>query len=672
MTHLFVLMNAAFALGVIAAAAWPGRSGARVVSLGAALVGCACAITMSAVVLCTHTTWSMLLPGLLRPLTGASVKLDPLAAWFLFIVGFTGVPTAIYGQGYLRHLDGQRAGRLMHASFNVFLAAMCLVTLADHVFVFLASWELMALSSYLLVVAGPASDDTSAAGMWYATMTHVGFVALLAAFLVLAHGGPLGFADLRVSALTLSPRALSLVFALALLAFGSKAGLVPLHVWLPRAHPAAPSHVSALMSAAMVALGIYGFTRVFFDLLPAGPAWWGGVLLTMGIATAITGVLYTVADTHLKRVLAYSTIENMGLVAVSLGFALQMRGDGYTTLAALGVIIALLHTLNHAVFKSLLFLGAGAVVHSTHATSLEAYGGLIKRMPYTAALCLIGALALAALPPFNGFPSEWLTFQLLVAGARHTKPELAILLPLAIASIALVAGLAAVSAVRIFGITFLALPRTPGAAAAAEASPAMRLAMIVPAIGCVILGVAPALALSRLVSVAATLGLTGAPVAIGAALRLPINNSQLAPFGVAAVLGVATLALGLVLRLRVTRARLRHGPAWNCGRLVHSARTEYTAAAFAEPLKRVFTGFYRPRQEVTIEVDEVSPYFVRSIAFRSDLAPWMEQALYEPVIRGARWVSLQTRRLQAGSIHLYLALLPVALVVLLFLAHWIR
>jgi NADH:ubiquinone oxidoreductase subunit 5 (subunit L)/multisubunit Na+/H+ antiporter MnhA subunit len=336
----------------------------------------------------------------------------------------------------------------------------------------------------------------------------------------------------------------------------------------------------------------------------------------------------------------------------------------------MGLVVCLLHTLNHAVFKSVLFLTAGAVIHATHATSLEAYGGLIKRMPQTAVMGLIGALALAALPPLNGFPSEWLTFQLLVAGARHTAPALAIVLPLALAGVALVAGLAAVSAVRLFGITFLALPRTSSAEDAVEAPPTMRFAIAIPAIACLLLGFLPALTLPVLARLAGDLGLPVSDLTAGLALSLPLVGSRLWPIGLnLLLLGVgATLAVTIRRRSQAARA----GDAWNCGRVLQTARTEYTAAAFAEPLRRVFTGFYQPTQEVTVDVHPVSRYFVRAIRFRGELAPWMEQVLYQPFIRLTERASIATRRLQAGSIHLYLAMLPLALLVLLFIARWVR
>lgn len=660
----------ALAAGAAAALLSPSGPWARRLSLSLALVGCLAALAVGLGALQNGTVWSWQAASLLQPLGGVTLRLDPLGAFFLVIVALSGIPASLYGFGYLRHLDTRPRGRAVHALTNIFLAGMYAVPLADNVAAFLFAWEAMAVSSYLLIVSDPEDETAVAAGAWYVVMTHGGFLALLAAFLLLAQGQGLEFDAMRATAGALSPAATSAVVLLAIAAFGSKAGLVPLHVWLPRAHPAAPSHISALMSAAMVKLGVYGIVRVLFDLMPPLPLGWGAMLLALGVVTALTGVLYSVAETHLKRILAYSTIENVGLIFVGLGFALLMRGYGHGGLAAMGLMVALLHTLNHAVFKTLLFLASGAVIHGTRTSSLEALGGLIKRMPHTAALCLVGILALAAVPPLNGFTSEWLTFQLLIAGARYTAPSLAIMLPLALAAVALVAGLAALSAVRLFGIGFLALPRSDGARDAHEAPFAMRAAMALPAAMCIVLGVMPTLALTPLAAVTSDLGLPMGQLDTGTSLVLPLVGSRLSPVAIAALVAVGVVGAAVASRMR--RRPVRIDSAWNCGRIVHSPRTEYTAAAFAEPLKRVFTGFYRPTHEVTVDVHPASPYFVRAITLRADLAPWMEQAIYGPVVRAAQWSAGQASRFHTGSIHWYLTLLPVALIVLLLVARWIR
>jgi len=669
---LFDWMLGAFALGAAASVALPLGGVLRRVALVCAAIGSASALALGLSVLRAGATWTARWDYLLQPLGGVALRVDSLGAFFLLIIGFTGLPASLFAIGYLKHLDGRMRSRATHALFNIFLASMCLVTCADNGGTFLFVWEVMAVASYLLVISDPEQADAPTAGLWYAVMTHAGFLALLAAFIILAQGGSWEFPVLHNASTLLPPGARGAVFVLMAAAFGSKAGLVPLHVWLPRAHPAAPSHVSALMSAAMVNLGVYGLVRLVFDLLPPGPPWWGGLLLGIGVITALTGVLYSVAETHLKRVLAYSTVENLGLVFIGLGFALLMRGYGYGALASMGLVAALLHTLNHAAFKCLLFLAAGSVVHGTHNVSMEMFGGLIKRMPATAMLSLLGTLALAGVPPLNGFASEWLTFQVLVAGAQRTAPALAILLPLALAGVALVAGLAALSGVRLFGITFLALPRSTGAQQAKESTRIMVVAMAIPAVACVVLGIAPTSVIPQLSRIASDLGQPAGPLSAGLALSVPLVTSRMWAAMIAAVAISAGAAAAVAVRMVGRHRPVRVGAAWNCGRIIQSARSEYTAAAFAEPLKRVFTGFYRPTQEVTIDVHPASRYFVRSIRLRADLAPWMEEVLYGPFVRATRAVSDRMRQLHSGSIHFYLALLPGALLMLFVISRWLR
>jgi formate hydrogenlyase subunit 3/multisubunit Na+/H+ antiporter MnhD subunit len=667
---LVVFAFIAFGIGAVAALSAPAGRLARSLPLIAAATGAAAIATVSTSVLVAGAPWSVDLPGLLPLMGGVRLQLDAMSALFLGLIGGVAVPASIFAIGYLRTRGVVRL-RFVNAAYNVFLAGMCLVPLAGDAFSFLFGWELMALASYLLVVGDAESEANVSAGAWYAVMTHLGFAALLGAFVVLAGSGPTDFAALRARAALLSPTESTIVFVLVAIAGGSKAGLVPLHVWLPRAHPAAPSHVSALMSAAMVKLGVYAALRFFVDVMPPGPAWWGGALLAAGVASALTGVLYAAAASQIKRLLAYSTIENVGLIFAGLGFALLMRGYGYQSLAATGIVVCLLHSVNHAAYKTLLFLGAGSVIHATHSSSLEAYGGLIRRMPTTAALMFVGALSLAALPPLNGFPSEWLGFQMLVAGTQHTAPELAILLPIALAAVALTAGLAAVSAVRLFGITFLALPRTRDAAAASESPLSMRLAMLIPAGLCVILGVLPSIVVPRLESVAAGLGFPAASLVSGTAVTMPIVGSRYWPLVVVGLLTLSIVTALALVRARAPARAMHVDDAWNCGRLIHSARAEYTAASFAEPLYRVFAGFYRPRQQIRVEVHPASRYFVRTIGYQGRLVPWMESALYVPVILAVRRLARAASRIQNGSIHWYLTLLPLALVALLIISRWL-
>ena len=505
-------------------------------------------------------------------------------------------------------------------------------------------------------------------------MAHGGLLLVVAGFLLLSVGAPsTGFADLRAAAAALPASTRNAVFILALVGFGSKAGLVPLHVWLPLAHPAAPSHVSALMSGAMIKLGVYGLLRVALDLLGGGPPWWGAVILTAGAISALLGVLYALMEHDLKRLLAYHSVENIGIICLGVGAGLMFQSYGLTSLAAVGFVAGLYHTLNHACFKGLLFLGSGAVLHATHTRNMEELGGLIKGMPRTALCFLIGAAAISGLPPLNGFVSEWLVFQALLGGPQLPRPELGLIMAIAVGMLALTSGLAAACFVKAFGITFLAIPRTPHAAQAREVPLSMQAAMGGLALACVVLGIGPSLVVPMLN--AAVTGLGGMPGGLAAeipvlALEMPGTVGVIAPAALAAALVLVPLAVVVGFRLGAVDRRLRVGDTWGCGRIGQTPRMEYTATAFAEPLRRVFAELYRPTEDLSIDFHPESRYFVQSIAYRTEVHPWFERRLYAPVVSLLRWAAFRVRWLQAGSLHLYLLYMIVALVLLLLVSRW--
>jgi hydrogenase-4 component B len=557
--------------------------------------------------------------------------------------------------------------------FNGFLLGMSGVACAANVFTFVLAWELMALASYFLVMTGGEDEDTRQAGLWYAAMTHFGLVLLLPMFFLMApDAGATSFADLRAGAAALTPGARSLVFVLALAAFGSKAGIVPLHVWLPRAHAAAPSHVSALMSGVMVALGIYGLSRVTLDFLGPGPIWWGGLVLAAGSISAFGGVLYALAENDLKRLLAYSTVENVGIVFLGLGAGLVLQSYGLEELALAGFGAALLHTLNHACFKALLFLGAGCAVQQAHTRNMEKMGGLIKGMPQAAALFLVGAIAAAGLPPLNGFASEWLVYQALLSGNRIPAPGGVIGTPLAVGVLALTSGLAAACFVKAFGITFLALPRSREAAAARDPGPSARGAMAAAALGCILLGLAaPGLARRMYTIVVETATLPAAPVPLtGIWLASPGGVAEVSPLLVAALL--ASIVAIAAASVRARGLRSRRADTWGCGRIGQTPRMEYTSSAFAEPLRRIFSEVYRPTADLSVSVDPRTPYVLRSITYTTAIVPWLERLVYGPVTAGVRALSARVRRLHTGSVHVYLLYVVAALIATLATAWWYR
>jgi formate hydrogenlyase subunit 3/multisubunit Na+/H+ antiporter MnhD subunit len=669
MTLLFGLMVAGYALGAVAAVLCPGGALARRLVAAGAGVGGTAGVGLALGVVTTGIPFAAAVPGLLSVADGLAFQLDALGAFFVGLVGLVALPCAIYGAGYSGGYEGRYSLRLLGAMLNLFLLAMSLVPCAANVLTFLLLWEAMALASYFLVVTEADEPDAVPAGGWYLGMTHAGFALLLAAFLLLAAGAPsTAFADLRLAAGALSPWTRHAVFLLALLGFGSKAGLVPLHVWLPRAHPAAPSHVSALMSGVMIKLGVYGLLRVGVDLLGGGPAWWGALLIGLGALSAVVGVLYALMENDLKRLLAYSSVENMGLVFIGVGAGFLFLSLEVPAAALLAFSAALYHVLNHAAFKGLLFLGAGSVLHASHTRDMNRLGGLIRGLPWTAACFLVGALALAGLPPLNGFVSEWLLFQSLLPGIGSPVPLVAPLLTVAVGILALTGGLAAAGFVKAFGITFLAIPRSPAAAHAQEAPLSMRLGMGLLAVACAIFGLGAVVVLPALAGAfggAARLPAPAAGLGEGLALVMPGGFARMAPSLVALGLLLATGGAWLGLRVLAGRGRPRVGETWGCGRVTQTPRMEYTATAFAEPLRRVFAEVYRPTQDLSIDFHPASRYFVQSIEYRSEIVPWFERYLYAPLLARVRGWGARARAIQSGSAHAYLAYLVMALLGLL-------
>jgi hydrogenase-4 component B len=600
----------------------------------------------------------------LVPLGGLELTLDPLGAFFLALIGFAAVPTSIYAMASPPDEGGEPF------TYLAFVLSMCLVPLAANLMTFAITWELMSITSYFLVLHRRESKSSLYAGWVYAVMTHAGLACLLAGMLLLsAWTGSPRFEDWRTVAPALASASRNGAFVLLALGFAGKAGVIPLHVWLPLAHPAAPSHVSALMSGVMIKLGVYGLVRVSLDWLGIGPAWWGIAILVVGAASSVIGVLYALVDHDLKRLLAFHSIENVGIILLGLGSSVVFQAAGQPTLALLGLTAALYHTVNHAAFKALLFLGAGAVVHATGTRNMEAMGGLIKRMPWTAACFFVGSAAIAALPPLNGFVSEWLTFVALFQNRHLASVGLNLVFVLAIASLALTGGLAMACFVKAFGITFLALPRSAAATCATEARGAMRLAMVMLAAACVGLGLGPTVVVPAFGAVAASLLQGAAPAMVGDWLTLRVSGGYagLSTLAIAIALGGALVIPLAALRLVRASHRTRDYETWGCGRIVQTARMEYTATAFANPFKRVFDFFYRPTTRLDIEFHPESRFFVQRIEYESPTRSIFHDWLYRPALDLLRAGARAAGTLQSGSPNLYLAYILAALLLMLVL-----
>jgi hydrogenase-4 component B len=546
---------------------------------------------------------------------------------------------------------------------------LLIVTAADNALGFLIAWESMALLSYLLVVYDHSDRATVRSGLIYAIITHAGTAFIVLCFLVLAYNTPNGLLDFvawhkHAGALGVGPA--SAAFLLALIGFGAKAGVMPLHVWLPRAHPVAPSNVSALMSGVMIKTGIYGMVLVWFVFLPAGPAWWGVLVLFLGAVSAFLGVLYALMQHDLKRLLAYHSVENIGIILLALGAALILRSSGLYALSALALAAGLFHTLNHAVFKSLLFMGAGAVQNAAHSRDLERLGGLMRRMPWTGACFLVGAAAIVALPPLNGFASEWLVYQSLIALGLHvTTTGIGGIALLGGTVLALTGALAAACFVKAVGIAFLGQPRTPGAAQAREVAAPERVGMVILALACLALGLVPPLVLRSMAEVTSEL-VGAAPPSQGnwlLAVEPPGTLGHTALHPLALLLCLA--AFGLLGAVSVGAWKRRRFPArvdktWNCG-IALTPRMQYSAGSFAQPIKRMFSAIVWPDRAVRVEYAH-APYFVSTIDYEASLKPIFNRYIYVPVHAVFLRFLLVLRLLQNGSIHAYLAYVFVALV----------
>ncbi len=559
------------------------------------------------------------------------------------------------------------------AWLNLLVLSLTLIFTASNVVFFLIAWELMVTASYFLVVFEHEVAEVRQGGLLYLLMSRAGTGMLYVGFMILATAaGSLEFADLHNVAQgagrSLSPAVGGLAFVLLFLGFGVKAGIIPLHIWLPAAHPVAPSNVSALMSGIVIKTGIYGMARVFFDFYGDLPPWAGMLVLTIGVVSALLGVLYALMEHDLKRLLAYHSIENIGIILMGFGSALLFRSYGRPQLAALALIAGLFHTLNHGIFKSLLFLGAGGVVHATGTRNMERMGGLIRRMPSTALYFLIGAIAISGLPPLNGFVSEWLTYQALLAGFGATSDLTRVCFPIAGALLASTAALAAACFVKAFGITFLALPRSEEAERAQEVPISMRTGMALLALACVLLGLGATWFLpifgpitQHLLGVDVTKDLlagNGFLLTAGA-----VGSGSVSP----AVIGVLLAVLGaapLLLWYFFGHTRRVSGPSWDCGLPGLTAENEYTATAFSKPLRMIFAALFRPRREIQADF-EVSPYYPKSIHFESQIESTFEERIYRPLNQGILWAASRMRWMQSGSIHLYLAYVFVTLILLL-------
>lgn len=581
-----------------------------------------------------------------------ALGLDRLSALFLLLICTVAVPVAIFAAAYFdRHYHGRRCN-WMWTFFSLFLLSMIVVVTASTGFAFVTGWELMTLLSAGLILMEGDSAERRHNVFIYLLMMHAGAAAVVASFfLFLPYSHTLDFVAIRTASAGLPIGIRTAIFLLAFLGFGTKAGIIPLHLWLPRAHPIAPSPVSALMSGVMLKTAVYGFVRFAFDFLAGGPPWLGYVVLLAGAVSGLLGVLYAIAEHDLKRLLAYHSVENVGIIYLGLGTSLLFLAGHAPIWASLALIAALLHTFNHALFKSLLFLGAGAVSNATHTIDLEELGGLQRRMPITGTTFLIACCSIVGLPLFNGFISEWLTFRSFLAGSILTNTKAQIVLPLMVGVLALIGGLAAACFVKVFGVAFLGRSRSEKAEHAVEAPISMRVGMTMLAAACLLIGILPGILLHPLASLGQVL-IPGAGVPDEV-----LSIARIIPW-------IAAIILGVVVITVLPRRMRRMVPTWGCGLSQLTSRMQYTSTVFSKPIRFVFSAVYKPDRKIErLPTDQ--PYFAMSISYRSVRTTSYEKALYRPFVDIFVSAAYQLRRLQTGNIQVYLLYIFLTLVALL-------
>ncbi len=602
------------------------------------------------------------------------LRLDPLAGFFLCVIGLLAFFVSIYSIGYVKGFAAGRPITRFIIFYSLFICGMLLVVLADDAFFFLVAWELMAASSYFLVMYEDEKAENRRASYLYLVIAHVGAIAILLSFGVMA-GLANGFESFQgytftaMRATTYPAGWATAAFFLSFFGFAAKAGVIPLHVWLPDAHPVAPSNVSALMSGVMLKASIYGIIRITFDFLKVLPWWWGGIVLVLGLISAVMGVLYALMQHDLKRLLAYHSVENIGIILIGIGLAMLFTSFHLPVLAALALIAALYHTLNHAMFKGLLFMGAGAVLHATHERNMEEMGGLIHRMPWTAAFFLIGCISIAALPPFNGFVSEWLTFQAFLLSPALHRPILSLLIPLGAALLALTGALAAACFVKAFGVTFLGHWRGHNSVRqVTEVGWTMRLGMGLAALACFALGILPTIVINWLDVLPERL--VGGRIASSAGRfgwmwLTPYAHERASYSGFNVFIGILAVVFLAYLILHIGKTAVRRVPAWDCGFARTTSRMQYNATSFSMPIRRIFGFLFHVREDAETVPPVRHPAYPERLRYRLKVRDRFWNWIYEPLGAAAFFVARRVGNLQQGQIQVYLIYSFVTIIVLL-------
>jgi hydrogenase-4 component B len=598
-----------------------------------------------------------------------SFSFDPLSVFFLAVIALISLPSAVYSIDYLKGQYSAKRIAVGWALFVAFIASMAFVVTVNNAFLFIIVWEFMSLVSYFLVIFDHEHERSVRAGMIYIVMTHIGTAFIISAILIMyKYAGSFDFLSLKNACALMPGRMKDITFILFLIGFGTKAGIVPLHIWLPYAHPQAPSHISSMMSGVMIKTAIYGMIRFIIITLGVDSVWWGSLILVVAAISCLVGVIYALMEQDIKKLLAYSSIENMGIILLGVGLSMVFTKMNMPILAAFALTAGLFHLVNHALFKGLLFLCAGSIYKATGRRDIEKMGGLIKFMPWTAGAFLVGAVAISALPPLNGFVSEWMTLQAFFAGILNCPANMKIFMGVLAGILALTGGLVAACFVKAFGITFLAMPRTSHASEAKEQPLSMKIAMVFLAILVICFGLGASIIIKMLSKV------SGSILSIDAgAINFTLNNFVIAPkfsngiylsspmacFALIVIIGI----IASVLYLALGRAKRSINKTWGCGYYNLGPRTEYTSTAFAKPFRIAFDFFLMPYRK-TEKVRE-SFYHVKSFKYETRTTYVFKRYIYEPGVKILFKAATILRRLQPGSIHLYISYIFITILALI-------
>ena len=621
------------------------------------------------VIMTKSLSWTV--PHIL-PFFNLEIFVDGISAFFMLMIGLVSFAISLYSLGYTKEYEVKKRISVFGFLFNIFILSMILVAGSNNGFFFLMFWELMSLTSFFLVIYDHDKEENVKSGITYLVMTHFGTALIFISFLLgYIQTGSFGFDSFRTSSSSFPLLVKNLIFVSAFVGFGTKAGIVPLHTWLPKAHPVAPSNVSALMSAVMIKMGIYGIIRTVFDFagFDASPdyAWWGVLLVIAGSASALIGILYAVIERDIKRALAFSSIENIGIIVIGLGLSVIFASYHLTALSVLALVASMYHTINHAFFKGLLFMGAGSVVYATGTKDMEKLGGLVKKMPWTSLLFLVGAVSIAGLPPFNGFVSEWLGLQAILSSSQIPSAVLQLSIAFASLPFALTIGLAAAAFVRLFAMTFLSKTRDMHMLHIREVPRNMIAGMAILASACILFGIVPFLGISLL---STAFHLPSQPSSPFDAIALKNNDAtsfaSLSMPVVAIMLSAVALAVfGFIRILGGKTSKTIYGT-WDCGFGKLNERMEYTAASLSQPIRVIFKSLFKPHNVISKELFvQTNPYMIKSIKFHSTTKNIFEENLYNPIVSSTLFTLDKIRKIQTGKINSYLLYIMLTIILLL-------